>query len=164
MNNRVTDILTDLASCLCGQINDPAWGLRGVCFCGVVPGDQAIAAYVDNCDDNCGMAFVRLINAYPAATVGQAYTQPDNCGVGLGLDIEMGILRCFAEGMDPEALPTEEQMLTAASNQYDDLMALRRAVLCCTTMSPKEFILGAYTPAGPLGGVYGGTITLSAVL
>jgi hypothetical protein len=166
LDNRVYRLLTELSACLCAQVSDEANGLSGVCFCGVIPGDAAVMDYADNCEgDVCGMAYVRLVSAYPAETPNVLVSTPGNCGKQLGLDIEMGLLRCFSAGLDETAaLPTEAEMLEAAQTQFGDMFALIRAVSCCDLLPDSEYVLGPYTPAGPMGGVYGGTITLAAVV
>lgn len=163
-DNRIFTLVTDLAACLCAQINDEENGLAGVCFCGVVPGEAAPIDYASTCDDGvCGVAYVRMLSLYPSATVGMPNEQPGNCGVQTGVDIEVGIMRCFPMG-EADELPTEADLMDATRLQIADAMALQRAVNCCPSLGSKDFILGPYVPAGPLGGVYGGTISLAAIV
>jgi hypothetical protein len=161
-DNRIFGLLTDLAGCLCAQINDEANGLQGVCFCGVMPGEAVAMDYVDGCDDDtCGMAYVRLTTLYPSATIGQVDQRPGNCGLGLGIDIEVGILRCISGYDDSGTLPDEAEVLAKVQQQTADAFAMIRAINCCASLPSKEFIMGQYAPVGPMGGVVGGTITLS---
>lgn len=149
--NEVIDDLTVLAACLCEQIRDS--GLPETCFCGVIPGDQVLAAYTGDCAKKCGMAWVRLTSAYPASGVMVPNEQPKNCGAGLGFGVEMGILRCAHVGT-AERPPTAAEQLLDAQLQMADMLAMRRAVVCCP--GSADWILGQYTPTGPQGGLVGG--------
>ena len=48
-------------------------------------------------------------------------------------------------------------MLTYMDKQMADMAAMRRAIVCCNG-DFDDIILGQYTPLGPAGGVYGGTV------
>lgn len=152
---KIADVLIALASCLCEQIQtdeSPA-----PCFCGVIPGDSAIQEYAGDCDgDGCGMAWVRLVTSYPSATVGQAVTTQGNCGANIGADVEIGIMRCISA----EEVPNEAELLESFDQQMKDMETMRRALLCCSTLNSKDFILGSYRPTGPIGGLVGGTWTI----
>lgn len=152
-----------LAECLCEQINDPSSGVPGVCFCGIVPGEVANAEYLGDCDGCGGMAWVRLANAYPSVTVGVADVTTGNCSKGLGVDVEIGIMRCMpVAGDESGAEPVKpEDLLAAALIQHADVAVMHRALRCCSALDPKDFIIGQYTPLGPEGGVVGGFITIS---
>lgn len=154
----VEDRLLALATCLCAEIeNHPV--TPKVCFCGVVPGDQVAMDYTGDCTDACGMAWVRLVAAYPSTIIGQATTTPGNCGSMLGLDVEIGVVRCVQglnEDGDP---PSPEALLEASLWQWEDMATIRRAILCCT--GSKDFLLSQYAPFGPMGGLVGGTWTVS---
>jgi hypothetical protein len=153
-------VLTDLAACLCDEID--ASGLPGTCFCGVVPGDAAAQDYAGNCKDGkCGMAWVRLLGAYPASGVAAQDQTPGNCGAGIGADIEVGIMRCMIVGDAQGNPPTPTQLLDTTALQMADAEAMRRAILCCSTIPNHDMLLGTYTPLGPNGGLVGGVWSLS---
>lgn len=156
--NAVSVALTDLATCLCAQI--VADGLPDVCFCGVIPGEAASAMYAGDCTraKKCGMAWVRLISVTPASGVGITIEQPGNCSTGIGYDVEMGMLRCTPIGTATEP-PSPAQLLASAQLQYDDMMSMRRAVACCN--GSRDWMIGAYTPMGPGGGMVGGAWTVT---
>jgi hypothetical protein len=160
-NNAVFTRVGELALCLCSQIADPENGVPDVCFCGLVPGEQAIANYAGDCKDKCGMAWVRLISMYPMASIGIPDATPGNCGVGVGIDVEMGILRCISVGDEVGNLPSPGELLEATQLQIADAMVMRKAVYCCDAIPSKEAILATYTPNGPLGGLVGGTMIVS---
>jgi hypothetical protein len=160
-SNPVFSRVGELALCLCEQIQDPDNGVPDVCFCGVVPGDQAIGNYAGDCNDKCGMAWVRLVSVYPMSSVGVINPEPGNCGVGLGVDIEMGIFRCISVGDEQGNLPSPAELLEATQLQIADALVMHKAVRCCTAIPSKEAIIGPYTPVGPLGGLVGGTVQVS---
>lgn len=155
MSNQITDLLEGLAACLCAQIATD--GSPGTCFCGVVPGDAALGDYAGDCADLNGVAWVRLALTYPSVTIGQQDQRVANCGSGIGIDVEMGIIRSFDVDVDS---PDEAEALATATLQMDDMMTMRRAILCCSDLNPKDFILGSYRPLGPLGAMVGGAWTL----
>lgn len=148
-----------LAECLCEQINAPNSGVPGVCFCGIVPGEVASAEYLGDCENCGGMAWVRLITAYPSVEVGVADVTIGNCSKGLGVDLEIGIMRCMSVGDGADPVPPEE-LLAAALIQYADIQVMHRALRCCDALSPKDFTIGQYTPLSS-GGLVGGFITIS---
>lgn len=156
------DLLVDLAGCLCAQIETD--GSPPTCFCGVVPGDAAAQQYTGNCADKCGMAWVRGASVYPSAAVGVQDTQAGNCGTGVGMDVEVGIMRCVPFGDAAGNLPSAEALLAATQLQMTDAMTMRRALYCCEAIDNMDFILGNYTPIGPLGGLLGGTWAISVAV
>lgn len=147
--------LAALAQCVCSTIDTE--GLPSHCFCGVVPGDSVLADYAEGCDRRNGVAWVRIALTYPAQVVGVQDTRTGTPPTGLGLDIEVGSIRQFDVDDDP---PTEAEALATATLQHDDMMALRKAILCCDALNPKDYILGQYRPMGPLGGMVGGAWTV----
>ena len=150
----IQTILNSLAACLCAQIE--ADGSPKTCFCGVIPGATAVQEYGTDCDNLDGMAWVRLALTYPSSAVGVQSQQVGNCSVGIGVDIEVGIMRTIP--MD--ALPDEAELLAANQQQVKDVLTIRKAIACCPDLHSKDFILGSYTPSGPLGGLVGGAWTV----
>lgn len=152
--------LTELAVCLCAEYapgNDA--GLPAVCFCGVVSGDQVAIDHFGDCDDACGMAWVRLTSATPSVGVGVENTNPGNCGAMLGFDVEVGVSRCAVTVDSDGRPPSEADLLAETQLQYADMMAMRRAIICC--QESGNYLLGTYTPFGPVGATVGGTWTVT---
>jgi hypothetical protein len=151
------DALQTLASCLCAAVQ--ASGGPTPCFCGVVPGDGIAADYA--CNEGCdgGMAWVRLTSAYPSKVLGAQNTEEANCNLMLGLDFEVGILRCISAGDEQGNPPSAEELLAASDQQMTDLQTLRVAMTCCGY--GKDMIVGPYTPVGPEGGLVGGFFTIA---
>jgi hypothetical protein len=158
-----SEVLVNLAACVEATLQDE--GLAPVCFNGVVPGDGISAAWGAECDDGgpCGMAWTRLVLAYPATAVGQQDQTPGNCGAGIGLDIEVGILRCTPVGLQ-DAETEEVDALASSMEVLNDMLALRKAIQCCTSLPSKDVVLGSWTPMGPLGGLVGGAWGLFVAL
>lgn len=160
------DLLCSLAACVCAELTPTGRPGPDLCFCGVLPGDIAdagLAGLDGNCEDGCGMAWVRLESAYPAVSVGQVSTDENSCGTYLGLDIEIGTLRCIELGEDGEP-PSAAAFETAVRQQLSDMEAVRRAVKCCDSLRDLDYLLGVYAPAGPQGGVAGGVWTVSVLI
>jgi hypothetical protein len=147
--------MEQLATCLCAQIE--ADGLPALCFCGVLPGE--IPAYNGGEECDAGMAYVRLITMYPASGVGTQNVSVGNCSSLLGFDLEVGIMRPSPIG-DEEG-PSDAELLESTELQLADAIAMRKAIACCT--GQKNWILGAYTPYGPEGGIIGGTWEVNMV-
>jgi hypothetical protein len=106
---------------------------------------------------------VRLVASYPSTIVGQQNNEVDNCGKGFGFDIEVGVLRCVNIPDEGEALDPDE-MLVAANQQTDDMLSMQKAIMCCDSLNNVDFTVGVYVPAGPDGGVLGGTWSLSVLV
>jgi hypothetical protein len=155
-DNVVSRLLDDLSICLCAQILTD--GLPPTCFCGVMPGSEVALDYAGDCDDVCGMAWVRLITTYPSVSVGAAAERPGNCAMGIGVDVEVGVVRCLDAGDEGEA-PSPESMAESARLQAADMLAMWRAIACCRTS--KDWIMGQYQPYGPEGGMVGGTFQIA---
>ncbi len=157
----VSDRLSALAACLCAQITTD--GSPATCFCGVIPGEAAVAEYTGDCNDKCGMAWVRLASMYPAAVLGRVDETPANCSASLGFDIEIGILRCIRVP-EPNDPLTAAELEEAATLQSNDALTMWRAVLCCDAINSKDVMLGGYTAMGPMGGMIGGTWGIRTVI
>lgn len=154
------EIASALATCLCAQIATD--GLPPTCFCGVVPGAAATQDYMGTCDedDPCGMAWVRIVTMYPSTIVGQQDMSFPNCSKGVGLDIEVGMMRCMSVGDANGGPPSDAEMLEASMVAHTEALTMRKAIQCCPALQEVAVILGQYLPMGPLGGVVGGAWTI----
>jgi hypothetical protein len=156
--NSVQEKLEQIAACVCAQIEVD--GLPATCFCGILPGAEVALDYAGDCADGvCGMAWVRLIGVYPSSVIGTPSEQPGNCSHLIGMDVELGIVRCASMPDDEGNPPAPADLQADAALQVADAMALRKAATCCAP--ERDFILGAYIPVGPAGGLVGGFWTLS---
>lgn len=159
-DSRLVAVMNTLATCLCAQII--ADGSPEPCFCGVMPGEAALADYSFACDEKNGMAWVRLVTAYPSAALGAASLIPNNCALMLGADLEVGVLRGIPSGDDAGNPPTQEQLTEVTNLMLNDTDSIRRAILCCQdVVSMQDVMLGQWTPAGPQGGLVGGSFAVA---
>jgi len=159
--NAVFERLTALATCLCAEIQDPANGVPDVCFCGIVPGEAALGEYAGDCDTKCGMAWIRLVSVYPSNAVGVTVSTAGNCAHGLGMNVEMGMMRCISVGDDQGNGPTPAELLDASELQIADALLMHRALYCCDAIPGRDVILGPYQSLGPQGGLIGGSYGIS---
>lgn len=150
-----------ISACLCAEILDPANGVPDVCFCGVVPGEAPSAMYAGNCKDKCGMAWTRLVSMYPANGVGVPLGTVARCDTGIGIEVEVGILRCMSVGDERGNPPSAQEQHDAAELQAADAMVMWKALLCCQAIPHGDVILSRYTPIGPEGGLVGGLIQVA---
>lgn len=162
MVNPVTTLLTTLAACLCEQIR--ADELPEPCFCGVLPGERVAVDYINLCEEQDGMAWTRLALSYPASAVGVVNQNLRNCSGGLGVEIEIGIMRAAPTMTEDGEPPSAGDQLASVELQMDDMLAMRKAVACCSALDPYDYILSQYRPSGPLGYALGGTFTVMVAL
>lgn len=155
----IAAVLEDLSICLCAQIE--ADNLPPTCFCGVMPGSEVPLDYAGDCDHACGMAWVRMGASYPSVSIGAPAETPGNCSAGIGLEIEVGIIRCIDVGSGTTP-PDREVLAAAAALQTADMMAIWRAVSCC--QNSKDFMILQYQPYGPEGGMVGGVVALNLLV
>jgi hypothetical protein len=144
--------LVELAQCVCDEVK--AAGLESsICFCGLVGG--AVVEPVIGPKGE-GMAWVRLVNAYPSTTF-PGITQAVNtsCTAPLAAEIEVGITTCTPQPRTSTSNIRAEDWLNAVRTQMAGMAALRRAIECCFPHEDK--VLGQWTPIGPQGGEIGGS-------
>lgn len=170
-SNKIRRVLNDLRKCLITELEDPANGVPRPCVVTVAPGDVVTPEYEGDCSDSsdpdqettCGLAWVRLANAYPAGVVGAQDTTVGNCNTSIGFDINMGITRCYDPGEAREG-PSEDDLTDVANLAIADMLIMKKAIRCCGALTSKEYILHAYAPIGPVGERVGGSWTISVSL
>jgi hypothetical protein len=140
-----------LATCMCKALADV--GLKDLCFCGVMPGDQIDTSYISNDCPGCGMAWVRLVSSYPSVSLGTPSTAVNNCGSQIGIELEVGALFCISPGETDGSPPSAEELFNATKRQADAAQAIFKAINCCDI---GDSIIGTYVPFGPEGGGVGG--------
>lgn len=147
--------LEDLATCLCAEV-----GGDTMCYCGVIVGDDIydLSGVGGDCEDACGQAWVRVTDSFMASTLGVQDVDGGNCGLEMNVVVEVGVLRCLRIPEKGEA-NTAEEMVAAFEQQQSDMLAIRRALLCCDSIDSQDVILGTFAPIGPQGGLYGGVWT-----
>lgn len=142
-----------LAQCLCEEIESS--GLQPTCFCGIVPGQEAVFDYCSSCGEACGSAWVRLVNEYPTVQFpaqADGVSSPALCGAASAVVLEVGIVRCAPLPKEVNkriVLPTFQEQFNAAMQQAADKAAARRAIECCVGRAPdgtkRDYVLGTYS-------------------
>lgn len=126
------DILTFLQSCWCEALAETTLGSPGQCC--ISPARPVIA---ECC---AGVAWVRMVDAYPSKSFPQVYSQPDNCRVDTwAINVEIGVSRCLPQpcGVVSNQCCTED--LKAAQGNLSDFNAMRRVFACCLSAIKDEF-------------------------
>jgi hypothetical protein len=149
------DTIRDLHSCLCAQFETDGPPL---CFCGIVPGSEVALEYQGDCEDACGMAWIKVGAIYPSKVLGAVATDPNNCAMATGIDLELGVMRCLPVGDSDGSPPSQEELQESTEQMVKDMMSVRSALLCC---SGTEFIMGTMNPFGPAGGTVGFTVEVN---
>lgn len=128
-----------------------------MCLVSVMPGSDVPLDY--SLDDCGGMGWVRLVSAVPSVTFPAASTDSNNCNYTLAYEIEMGVFRRapLPEGIGSSmTLPSADDHFESAQLAMKDLGAMHRALKSGGSHF-EDYILGAFVPQGPQGGVVGGT-------
>ena len=118
----------------------------------------------DNCCENGGQAWVRLVQAYPSAGTGGAAfpgqdTRPRCHPNLLAARLEVGVLRCSQPFSDEQGTPpTDARKTLEGTATTQDASTLLEAILCCFVATPglSAWVIDNWTPLGPNGGCVGG--------
>lgn len=151
--NPLSALVFELASCVCNELSLTISGPP--CWCGVWPGLEISWEHCTDCPPGlCGMGWSRLVliapyDDFPEPVIDLRCTKP------LAAQLEVGALRCIPVPEEGE-VNDPNTMGEVALRQYEDMLALRRAILCCDDV---QIALGTYFPLGPQGGCVGGSWT-----
>jgi hypothetical protein len=148
-------ILMDLVQCLCAELAKS--NLPPVCICSPMPGETIAVDYVTA---EAGMAWVRLVQAYPSTNF-PAQTAAASCGAPLAIQYDVGVAYCAPTLEEDGSAPGMLVQFETTQVQLAAMAAIRRAILCCLGAATKDAVLGLYTPMGPAGGVVGGFWTVA---
>ena len=116
----------------------------------------------DNCCENGGQAWVRLVRQFPTLGPGAPWPNFDTqqqCGVsGVGIELGVGINRCSkAFGNEyTGAPPSADRMTGEALGMTADAFLTLRALRCCTSLAGAAAKFGQWSPQGAGGGCVGG--------
>ena len=145
-------VMLKLTDCLCQEL--VASGLPPTCICAPFAGDGVATDYVSSTQ---GMAWVRLASMYPSSTFPAQDNAARGCLMPMAFQLEVGALYCapVTEGRSNRP-PSFGAMFDSTRLQMAAMSAMLRAIECCLGSS-KGVALGPYTPAGPEGGVVGGS-------
>lgn len=154
---RVYPTMVKLAACLCIEMERS--GFTNLCFCGIVPGQEAVLDFCGSeeghdCDGaagTCGgMAWVRLVGAGPDTS---AATQSGaTCATSLQFQLEVGMSQCAPMLGDGGEIPGVVEQLDATRRQVASMGAMHRAIACCMADEDVDYTLGTYDPLPILGG------------
>lgn len=152
---KIYPILDELRLCLCRALGDSV-----PCFCGIIVGDGIPVEHAGGCDD-CGAAYVRLVNGFPSTT----FPTPDlsaTCVSTMTYTLAVGVVRCAPLGRNDGAPPSQEELEETARRGLADMDSIIRAIKCCFvgTFDDVDHVLGAYTPVPASSGVSGGEVQL----
>lgn len=115
----------------------------------LVPGGEVAW---DNCCEDGGELYVRLISTTPAGQ--QPNCAPTHWNALLGV----GIVRC-AHSLTDQGFPTAAQMTGDARKMTQDQIDIYEGLICCAesvTQIQKKPTIGTWNPVGALGTCAGG--------
>lgn len=146
---RALRMVTDLASCLCREIEEQAEAglVQPVCSCMILPGNEVPFDY---CED--GQAWARLVSIVPV----EGDRIPQACVAQWDITIEVGILRCAPMLGEDGELPPLSENIDSATAQIADLGIMHKVLTCCQMEGAPPVTLREYVPVGPDGGCLGG--------
>lgn len=156
--NNITPVLEGLRDLLTSALASEG---RPVGRSLVAPGLEV--AWDDCCD---GQVAVRLISIYPTGNPYPALDSIQNCGVTmLGLEIGVSVMRCSPSLNDDGSAPSPGLLSANASDLTADAITTLGVLTTelpsiLDPMFAKSVKVGAWTPAGPLGGCAGGEWTV----
>lgn len=150
------DILAALIACFCENLALTTRGAPQNCC--IVSGDPVLP---DCC---AGLAWVRLLSAYPSQSFPQADSKGDRCRPPVwAMVVELGVDRCAVPPCDALSPACCELETNAALDQLSDFEAFRRTLGCCLTQSTDlaldEVVMGAWSPGESQGGCQRSTQT-----
>lgn len=110
------------------------------------------------CDDEevaCSQAWVRIVDVRMNSIEGWG----GDCASTLLLDLEVGVTRCIPVPEGTEAYD-ENDVFMATLQSVRDMQSILCSAMNCEVWARLD--AGSWTPAGPMGGFYGGTWTFTA--
>lgn len=149
-DDRIWPRLLQARACLCSALEDRGLGGKDLCLCAVVHGDPDLTLVADG----KFVAWVRPLRIFPSSTLPTQSQRVGDCTDPFAVDIEFGVARCAivpTRTSVPAAVQEQEASIAMA-----DYAAMLAAVCCLDT----DTVIGTYTPQR-LGGVYGGTLTVT---
>lgn len=139
-----------------------AAGGPGLCFCGLVPAGQPPLG-VMNCDTGaCGVAWIAAGAVFPTYSFPERVEGPQGfdptCRMSLGMDITIGVARCFPRPRGREPRPDEQAYFESTRLVLSDMRAMLRAMerpIRNGSMQVVPVNWGAMEPtSGATGGIW----------
>lgn len=148
-------MLAELNACLCAALGDSV-----PCFCQIIVGPDIPMDYVGECDNGdeaCGVAYVRVVGAYPTSNFPEIQAAP-TCNMVMAYNLAVGVLRCTSVGEEDGTPVNQEEFAKLQLLLLSDMKAIRRAIQCCFLRAfPRAaHVMGTFTPFPMEGGVVGG--------
>lgn len=149
----VEDILALLQACWCERLATSLGGAPAQCCVSVGP-----PAFIECCG---GIAWVRLVSAYPTTSFPSHTNQPQNCQLDTwAIVVEVGVTRCAPEPCDDGSNICCTANAAASDILNSDFKAMRGLFSCgCLNMNPKDIVVGSWSVYGPDGGCVGSRMT-----
>lgn len=153
------EILAELLEALTAQIR-AADKEEDYCSITIQPGNAVVFDFGP--ESGCGgTAWVRLVSANPTVSFPAADVGINSCAFALAYTVEMGMVGpapVMENTLGEFVAPSDVELFDAAMRQSDEVELMFRALQAAKI---PEKIIGDYTPAGPEGGVMGGTWTVT---
>lgn len=152
-DSKIYPLMAELSACLCADLGPDATP----CFCGVLFGPNIPVEYTGDCDE-CGVAYVRLVNSYQST---EGFPSPDvtaTCASLTAWTIAVGIVRCSPLGDNMSNPPDPDELMESSRRALADMDVIRRAIRCCLVGKfddDFEYVLAQFLPSqtpGIIGG------------
>ena len=157
----VTEIALEVLGCLEETLSRYE---AEVCRSFLAPGGPPPYDTCCDCGTGEGMAYVQIASVAPTDDFPNQQTGAMRCPPsGQILQLNIAILRCAAVVDDQGRAPSSERMTADALKVQRDRTIVYEAIRCCylDDADPGTYVIGAFTPLGPIGGCVGGLTTLT---
>lgn len=156
-DTRIYPMLAELSACLCAGLGDGK-----PCFCGVLVGNDLPVDYVGACADengdaSCGVAYVRVVGAFPTSSFPEPMVNA-GCNTLMAYNIAVGVLRCWPVGEEDGGPVDPDELRALSLDLLTDMNIIRKAIQCCflRAFPNVSHVMGTYQPLSVEGGVAGG--------
>lgn len=154
----IQSVLTRMADCVIAELASSGLPEAKVT---IQPGATPVLDYVGN-GGNCGELIVSVPSSFPTESFPTPAERP-TCVNELAYVVEVAIFRCVPTGKKVGSSfipPSPEQVFESTRLHLADMQAAHRAIRCCLG-GKNQYVLGAWAPYGPEGGVAGGVWTVT---
>lgn len=154
-------LMQRLLDCLCTQLVQTIEG--PVCQCCLHSGLLVPMDACCDCGNGQGQAAIRPVSVYPSTRFPIQDTGFDRCPAQTyAAVLDMSVYRCASTQDDAGNPPSCADQTADTLGLIDDMVAMRRAVVCCLGSNPDDdFVLGAWSPVPVTGGCQGGTMLVT---
>jgi len=168
VDDPIFEVIARLSDCLCSEL--AAAKGPGLCYCGLWVGAQPPPLGIGGEGCDTGVAWVRLVTAYPSPVFPLPDDGVSTCATPIAYEVEIGVARPAPRAEARAMFPDKQALFDAQRLYASDMHAAKRALLCCLPKvqagaTPRRDILvrlGAFQPlenaAGKSGGMWQGFI------